>query len=178
MLQTVPSIAPLHAAATLLFPLSCAVLLLVAAARDLASRTIPNTVPLLLSLLGFALQMHDGTLPTGLIAAMLVFATGVLAWRIGLMGGGDVKLLAALAFCVPPAAVLSLITAIGLAGGVLGLAYLALRRVLPSRVPAMRPIARRRLPQRVLRAERWRIGRGSPLPYGIAIAAGGLLSLF
>jgi Flp pilus assembly protein protease CpaA len=132
------SAAVLHSALPLVFPVICAGLLLVAAARDVASRTIPNSIPLLLTVIGIGLQLQGGTLPAGLFAAGLVFFACALGWRIGLMGGGDVKLLAALALCVPSAAVLSLLTATGLAGGVLGLAYLALRRLPHLAGPALR----------------------------------------
>lgn len=174
---------PLHFALSLLLPIACGALLLMAAMCDLASRTIPNRFPALLSILGLFLQQHDATLAAALVAAGAVFALCSLAWVAGLMGGGDVKLLSALAFCVPPAAVLSLITATGLAGGILGLFYLVLRRTLSSarpvgRVPLSRGRHQLRLVARLLRAERWRIGRGSPLPYGLAIAAGGLFTLF
>ncbi len=167
-----------HSLASLLYPVICAGLLLIAAARDVASRTIPNFIPVLLFLLGVALQLNAAALPTALLAAGLVFVAAALAWRVGLMGGGDVKLLAALALCVPPAAVLSLVMATGLAGGVLGLLYLALRRVPRFSCSVRREPTLRPLPARVLRAEWWRIGRGSPLPYGVAIAAGGLITLF
>lgn len=57
------------------------------------------------------------------------------------------------------------------AGGALALGYLALRRLLRG------PAGKARgggLLRRLLRRERRRILRGGPLPYGVAIAAGGL----
>lgn len=167
--------AALHSVLLLISPLGCGAVLLAAAARDIATRSIPNRLPLLLAAIGLVLQSHDGTIGTAALAAGLVFAICTVGWMVGLMGGGDVKLLAGIAFCVPPSAVLTLVTATGLAGGVLGLFYLALRHALPRPVHAG---ASQRLAARVLRAERWRIGRGSPLPYGVAIAAGGLFTLF
>jgi Flp pilus assembly protein protease CpaA len=169
---------------TVAIPFVCAALLVAAAATDLAARIIPNRIPLLLLALGLALHLAQGTLLPGLAVAGVVFALLLLAWHFGAMGGGDVKLLAATAFCVAPVAVPVLIMRVALAGGVLGLAYLVARRAVP--MPAGMPAPRTArsfaaeclaLPARVLRAERWRIGRHAPLPYGIAIAIGGLLTL-
>ena len=165
-----------HPALALLLPFGCAALLLYAAARDLASRTIPNRVSLALIAIGVIIQLSDGTLPQALAAAGAVFVVCAIAWRFALMGGGDVKLLAALALCVPPGGVLSLIASVAFAGGALGIAYLILRRL--QRLPLAPAPRRAALPARVWRTERWRIGRGSPLPYGIAIAVGGLVTLF
>jgi prepilin peptidase CpaA len=182
---------------TVAIPFVCAALLVAAAATDLAARIIPNRIPLLLLALGLALHLAQGTLLPGLAVAAAVFALLLLAWHFGAMGGGDVKLLAATAFCVAPLAVPALIMRVALAGGVLGLAYLVARRTV--RAPIGAPVLARRivrapvgapvrtarsfvaaclaLPARVLRAERWRITRRAPLPYGIAIAIGGLLTL-
>lgn len=161
-------------------PFACAALLVAAAANDFAARIIPNRIPLLLLALGLVLHIAQGSLWPALATAGGVFAVLFLLWRFGVMGGGDVKLLAATAFCVAPATVPALIVRVGLAGGVLGVAYLAARLLVKSpRGPAPRPMPNRRAPlaARVLRAEAWRIGHRSPLPYGIAIAVGGLLTL-
>jgi Flp pilus assembly protein protease CpaA len=169
---------------TAAIPLLCAALLVAAAATDLAARIIPNRIPLLLLALGLVLHLAQGTLIAALLVAALVFALLLVAWHFGAMGGGDVKLLAATAFCVAPVTVPLLIMRVGLAGGVLGIAYLVARRAVRAPVGAAPRGANRSfaancaaLPARVLRAERWRIGRHAPLPYGIAIAVGGLLTL-
>ena len=47
------------------------------------------------------------------------------------------------------------------------------RRIAPPKGPPPRKFL-----ARVLRAEHWRLLRGAPLPYGSAIAAGTLFSLF
>jgi Flp pilus assembly protein protease CpaA len=165
-------------------PFACAALLVAAAATDLAARIIPNRIPLLLAALGLMLHLAQGSLIPGLLVAAAVFALLLVAWHFGAMGGGDVKLLAATAFCVAPVTVPLLIMRVALAGGVLGVAYLVARRAVHAPVGAPRRGATRSLvaswaalPARVLRAERWRIGRQAPLPYGIAIAVGGLLTL-
>jgi prepilin peptidase CpaA len=151
----------------------CASALLVASLHDLVARTVPNWLAASIAMCGLGLRASDGNLRTGLLAATIVFICAALCWRRGLMGGGDVKLLAATALAVPPAAVLSFVAAVALAGGVLALLYLAGRRLV-GKPSAPRP---QNLFARVLRVEHWRISRGGPLPYACAIAAGGLFIL-
>jgi prepilin peptidase CpaA len=89
------------------------------------------------------------------------------------MGGGDVKLLAALAIGLSFAQSIQLLTVIVLTGGVLALAHLMLRTLpAPDLAPAGSSLLRR-----VYAVERWRHLRQAPLPYGIAIACGGIYSL-
>ena len=169
-----------HAAVTPVLPasvttalvLGSAVVLLNAALCDVAIRILPNRAALALLAIGLALRASDGTLPLAVAAAAAVFAVMFLLWWHGIMGGGDVKLLAACATLVPPAGILSLLLATALAGGVLAGLYLALGRLGPRRFAPRRP---RSLPGRVWRIECWRISRRGPLPYGCAIAAGVLL---
>jgi prepilin peptidase CpaA len=155
------------------------VLLVAAALHDVAARTIPNWVSLCLCGLGVLLRCLDGknALLAGLSLGLLVFAVATFCWKRGWMGGGDVKLLSAAAIFVPPLHVGDMLIAVTLAGGVVGLIYLLGRSLLPRNVrPAgVRP---RRLLARVLRVERRRLGRGGPLPYASAIAAGTLLVIF
>ena len=89
------------------------------------------------------------------------------------MGGGDVKLLGAAALLVPPELVPAMIAATALAGGVLGLLYLVARRRI-SRPGNAKPAG---LMQRAFRAERWRLRRGGPMPYAVAIACGAVFVL-
>lgn len=148
-------------------------LLAVAALHDAATRTIPNWVPALLAALGIAIRSLDGQLMPGIAAAGLLFAACVLAWRLGWLGGGDAKLAPAFALVLPPGQVASFVLATALAGGVLAFVYLLLRRVVPRPAPGQR----RGLVPRCLKAEAWRISRCGPLPYAVAIAAGGLFVL-
>lgn len=143
-----------------------------AAWHDVLARTIPNGLAAAVVALGLCLQALRGgeALLWSGFAAAVVFLLGALAWARGWMGGGDVKLLAAASTLVPAPLVPTAIATVALAGGPLALVYLALRRVV--RVPARRP---RGLLARGLRAEAWRIRRGGPLPYGVAIAGGTVL---
>ncbi len=158
-------------------------LLIFAALHDIAARTIPNTVSALLAVLGLWLRGMDSQLLTGLAMGAIVFAICLACWLRGWMGGGDVKLLAAAAIFVPPALVGSMIISTTLFGGVVGLVYLALRAIV-RRTGALPGLPAGRAERgsvhgflrRVLRAEHWRLLRGSPLPYASAIAAGALFT--
>ena len=84
-----------------------------------------------------------------------LFAVGVAAFAIGILGGGDVKLLAAVGLFAGPAGILDLLLVTALAGGLLGVAVLAGAPIGPVPTPGEAALRRR-------------------LPYGPAIAAGGL----
>ncbi len=147
------------------------ILLLIAVGTDLAVRLIPNAVPAGIALLGLLLRLADGNLVSGVLLAAAVFAGATLCWLRGWMGGGDVKLLAAVALFVPPGAVGNLLVMVSLSGGLVGMIYLVARELLRRHplAPGARPHA---LLARVLRAERWRMQRGGPVPYATAIALG------
>ena len=90
------------------------------------------------------------------------------------MGGADVKLLGAVAIVLPPGVVSMFAIAMSLAGAAHAITYMLARRVVTPPPPLASPGApsSRRLLSRALRAERWRISRGGPLPYACAIAFG------
>ena len=75
------------------------------------------------------------------------------------------------AIFVPPREVGNMLLAITLAGGLVGLFYLAGRTLLRRIAATPRPRPQRLL-ARVVRAEHWRLLRGGPLPYASAIAVG------
>jgi prepilin peptidase CpaA len=155
--------ASLAAALLLLLPLSAA------AWHDITLRRIPDEAVIAVAGIGAGLRAAEGALPLALslLVALLVLLLLLLPFAKGWLGGGDVKLLAALAIAVPPAATTQMLGATALAGGLLAFAYLALRRLPPSRLGRGRSLA-----GRVLAIERARIRRGGPLPYGVAIAIG------
>lgn len=146
-----------------------------AAVYDVASRNIPNVIPLVLLVLGGASRFWAGDLLGSIVAGGVVFVAGTVCWLMGWLGGGDVKLLGAGAVAVPLRLVPSFLLWVGLAGGVLALIYLAGRRCVPE--PTIVGGRGRLLPCRVWRVECWRIRRGGPLPYAVAIAAAGMLAL-
>lgn len=137
----------------------------------MAARTVPNWMAGALAVLGLLVQAASGHLIAGLVAGLIVFIVAAFCWRRGWMGGGDVKLLGAVAIVVPAGHVTQFVIAVTLTGAALAVIYLIARRVVP--VPAARRPAR--FIPRAIRAECWRINRGGPLPYALAIAAGFLI---
>ena len=131
-----------------------AAMLLAASWCDLRSRTIPNGLNLAIALAAIPFWWSvglpfwpDAALQIGVAA--LVFGLFAIAFAMGAMGGGDVKLIGALALWLPFKAVIVLLFVMSVAGGVLTLA-LYLRHRLAKR------------------------GGQLEIPYGVAIAFGGL----
>lgn len=131
-----------------------ALLLLAASWLDLRSRTIPNGLNLVIALLAIPFWWASGLglwpdVAWQIGLAILVFGLFTIPFFLGAMGGGDVKMLGALALWIPAGALLPLIVIMSLAGGVLTLAML--------------------IRQRLARSE----GQ-LEVPYGVAIAFSGL----
>lgn len=155
-------------------------LLGVAAWRDLATRTIPDLISIAITLVGAISRLSAGWQPLGIsvLVALAIFLALVPFHSRGLIGGADLKLLSALALGLSPFGSYQLVLATALAGGVLAGIYVLLRRALGAVERAPGPIGRQgSIPFRVAMIESWRIRRGAPLPYGIAIAAGAALVL-
>ncbi|MFO1209423.1 MAG: prepilin peptidase [Amaricoccus sp.] len=140
-----------------------AVILFVAAAvTDARHRRISNRLSVGLALLGvlrLALAIAAGagvwSVAGDLAAAFAVFALGAFAFHLRLLGGGDVKLLAAGALWLGTGELGAFLTATVLAGGLLAVGFVAWQRVLPG----------------------WRYRTATvSLPYAIAIAAGGIFA--
>jgi prepilin peptidase CpaA len=168
-------LAPLHTLLSSTGPLlvgAAVTLLIVASLHDVAVRTIPNAICLSLAGIGLLLRLADGNMAGALITAAIVLAATMICCLRGWMGGGDVKLLSAAVLLLPPSRVGDVIFAVGLAGALLALAYILLRRLVPR--PGPRPASRL---ARIWRTELFRIRRGGPLPYGVGIAAGAILVL-
>jgi prepilin peptidase CpaA len=142
---------------TLALELVLAALLVVAAVIDVKTYTISNRLNLAVAALGVAYWFAADLAPWPDVAirvgmALAVFAVLALAFTIGMMGGGDVKLAAALALWFPPATTLTLIVFMSIVGGVLSIFVAVIHR-----------LGKR---------------EGKPkVPYGVAIAAGGLAIL-
>jgi prepilin peptidase CpaA len=158
---------------TELLPAISAATLVIVAGHDLAVRTVPNRLVAVLTGTGLVLSSFRHGLLTSLAMAALLLLIAAALWLRGYIGGADAKLLAASGLLVPPAAVLSMLLATAIAGGLLCLPYLLGARLLPRPKPG-RPT---HLLPRLLRCELWRLRRGGPLPYAVAIAAGTLFAL-
>ncbi len=148
--------------------LASAAILILAAARDIVSRTVPNWMSLAIATLGAAASLAAGRIGISLGIGAAIFIAAAICWRRGWMGGADVKLLGAIAIILPPAMVASFAVAMALGGAAQAIVYILARRVV---APPRRPRPRFLL-ARGLRAEQWRISRGGPLPYACAIAFG------
>lgn len=154
-------------------------LLLVAAWRDVATRLIPDSLSAGLAITGLALRVAEAGWVAALVSLGIALALGtllLLAAMGGALGGGDVKLAAAMACGLGPADTWDFVVLTVFAGGLLALPYLAVPRLRPAFAPALRP-AGASLPARVLAVESRRLRRGGPVPYAVAIAAGGLATL-
>jgi prepilin peptidase CpaA len=151
------------------------VLLLYVATIDIATRLIRNEICLALALLGIVSQLASPMqVAQSLIAATILLLLLLVIYQRGRIGGGDVKLLVALAIGLPMIGVIQLLTITALAGGVLALVHVMMRLLpYPRLAPAGSSLARR-----VYAIERWRHLRHAPLPYGVAIACGGIWTVF
>jgi prepilin peptidase CpaA len=134
-----------------------AAMLVVAAIIDVRTFTISNQVNAAIALcaplywLSVSLNpWPDMAVQVGVAIAVFILLAG--AFYAGMMGGGDVKLAAALALWFPPAGTIKFLVLMSLGGGVLTLVLLALHRI------------------------RKREGRPE-IPYGVAIAFGALTIL-
>ena len=146
-------------------------LLLYVAMSDIATRLIRNEICLALALVGIVSQFASPIqIAESLIAATVLLLLLLVLYQRGGVGGGDVKLIVALAIGLPLMGVIHLLIITTLAGGVLALAHLVMRRLpYPNRPPAGSSLMRR-----VYAVERWRNLRHAPLPYGAALACGGV----
>ena len=131
--------------------------LIVAAVIDTRTFTISNRLNLAVALGAPVYWMSISLAPwpgmaVHLAAAVTVFALLAGTFYLGMMGGGDVKLASAFALWFPIASTVKFLVLMSIAGGVLTLVIVALHRA-----------ARRE-------------GRPS-IPYGVAIAFGGLAIL-
>ncbi|BDG73203.1 A24 family peptidase [Roseomonas fluvialis] len=150
-------------------------LLFFAAARDVATRLIPDPIPIAIGVIGVATRLVEGWAAAGtsLLLAAAVFILLVPIAARGWLGGGDVKLLSAMAVGLSPGYTWDFVVATVFVGGALGVAYILGRRLAPeTRVAGGATLLRR-----VLAVEAWRMRRRGPLPYAVAIAGGGLLLL-
>ncbi|HET9460238.1 MAG TPA: prepilin peptidase [Sphingomicrobium sp.] len=134
-----------------------ALLLVVAAVIDIRTYTISNRLNLAVALLAPFYWWSVGIPLWPDVAIQLALGAGVfillaLAFYAGMMGGGDVKLAAAVALWLSPVSTLKFLVFMSVAGGLLTLVMLVLHRL-----------------------------RGKPgrpeIPYGVAIAVGGLAIL-
>lgn len=132
-------------------------LLVAAGIQDARSREISNAKNLAIALLALPWWWAVGLSPwpdmaMQVLCAAIVFALFVGAFAAGWMGGGDVKMIGALALWLPLGSLFQMLVAMSLVGGAVTLVMMAERR--------------------------WRRTEGAiEVPYGVAIAIAGLLAL-
>ena len=137
-----------------------------AGAMDLFTMTIPNRVSLGL-IAAFALAaifvgMPIMTIANHVSAGILFLAIGIFMFCMGWLGGGDAKLLAAAALWLGFESVMPYLVMVTICGGVLSVAILVYRGIIP--------------PVWVMGQE-WAMrlhDRNGGIPYGIALAAAAL----
>jgi prepilin peptidase CpaA len=138
-----------------------------AAAMDLLTMRIPNGVSIALAVTFLVAAPFAGlSLSDVLIhiaAGAVVLAAAIVLYAVGGFGGGDGKLLAAAALWIGFEGLVTYLTFVAIAGGVLAVAILLFRTV-----PAIEAFP---VPEWALKLHR----QGTGIPYGIAIAAGALL---
>lgn len=158
------------------------VIMLLAAASDVRSRRIPNELTVFGMVLAPVLWAFFGGSAaafTSVLGGGIALAVGMTLFALGAMGGGDAKLLAAMGAFVGSTRLLSALLATGIAGGVFALAVaIGRRRLLATLLSAWH------LAVRLLTLGRAGVARTveSPgaltVPYGVAIAAGGLFTWY
>jgi prepilin peptidase CpaA len=144
-----------------------AILLIAAGWQDLRTLTIANRLSLatvaafaVWAAAGVALgRLSPAMLGVTILCSLAVFVIGATGFAAGVLGGGDVKLLAAASLFAGSARLVDFLVVTALVGGALGLAVLVGAPIGPA-IPATGGTVRSRL--------------HSGLPYGPAIAAGGL----
>lgn len=149
-----------------------------AAISDVASRRIPNAVSIIVlaSFVVAGVAAPDRVdIIGGVWVAAIVLSVGFIGFAFGKIGGGDVKLLAAVALWAGPAAAMDFLMITGLAGG--GLAILYLLPEIAHGMTWLRAVAERRIPSLQTIAVSTDV-KAEGLPYGVAIAVGGFFVLW
>jgi prepilin peptidase CpaA len=152
--------------------MACILVLATATCTDLTRRMIPNALTVSTAVSGLAYHLLG--LPTGEgvwfavagcgIGSLLLFAP----YRLGWVGAGDVKLLAALGTWLGPAEIVRVFICATLAGGIMSVGWLIRhRRTARPKKEQAGSIAMRRSPRPAIQG----------LPYALAISGGYLAHL-
>jgi prepilin peptidase CpaA len=138
-----------------------------AAAMDLFTMTIPNRISAVMVVAFFPLAPLAGLgladIGSHLAAGMLLLCVGIALFMAGWFGGGDAKLMAAIALWVGFENLVHYLFFVAIAGGMLATLFSTMRAA---------PLPR------ALLSEDWALRLHHPdggIPYGIALAAGALL---
>ena len=152
------------------FHLILAVLVLIAAAGDIARFEIPNWLCLSIAFLfPVAALLTPGSAHwlSHLAALFLILVVGLAVFNFGVMGGGDIKLLTAIAAWTGLSDLVTLMIATAIAGGIVSAVLLTARYAVQKLQPNAGDDTPHKEPIRVLQKD-------APMPYGVAIALGTL----
>jgi len=134
--------------------------------KDLSSLTIPNWVNAGIALLFFPAALFvDISLATfgwHLLVGLIAFVICFFLFSVGAFGGGDAKMIPAVALWMGPPAIFPFLVYTAIFGGVLALAVLGARNSIPA---AFAP--------GFVRAT---MEEGNGVPYGVAISLGALIA--
>jgi len=154
------------------------VCVVIATVWDLAKRRIPNAVTGAAAVLGMVAQLVDRggwSAASGVAAAIVSVALLYRPWAAGGIGGGDVKMAAAVAIWVGLGGMIRYAVAVAAAGGIVALVmYFFSRKAVRQDVKTNLTLAA--LQQTLPTVEARAAGRPS-VPYGLAIAAGAAFAL-
>ena len=148
-------------------------MLIWAAVSDVIARRIPNAISAIVATAFCFASIgapERADLLGGAWVAGIVFLVGFVGFIFGKIGGGDVKLMAAMALWAGPAAALDFLVITGLAGG--GLALIYLLPELNLTMTWFKVQAERAAPKYVAAFAAGKTVKEG-LPYGVAIAIGG-----
>ena len=158
---------PLHWFVTITF----VTVIAYAAVSDFLSQIIPNWTAIVLALLflpaGYLWQLGGAEIALRYSVGLSLFAGGALLFTGGILGGGDVKLIAATGLWFGWKSVLAYLFAVTLMGGVLAITVIILKKYF-SAAPFLAGLP-------------WMSGaegQGQSLPYGVAIGAASIFLFF
>jgi prepilin peptidase CpaA len=145
--------------------IALALVLVIAAISDIKDRRIPNwtVIAVIVLFAGWILVAPaSASLLSSLEAAAIAFVVTYALYAFRIFGAGDAKLFSALALFAGMKTILSFAVITTLVGGAIALVIMVLR---PTRALVMFQL-------------RGKGDYGRGIPYGVAIAAGSLLTLF
>jgi len=152
-------------------------ILSIVAYGDVRTRRIPNVLTGVIAMLGLMRMplLHDPVAAGYTLAAStaVIAAAFLLFWR-GIIGGGDAKLVAAMALLIGYHDLFSFLFLMSLCGGALALAILARDKLRPRFWCLSRPS---RMQYATQAAGCVAAAAPSTVPYGVAIAAAGVITL-
>jgi prepilin peptidase CpaA len=155
-----------------------AVGLVCAVVTDVTRRRVPNVISAGVLVTGIAVTWYDHGFLTalgGLAAAAVLILALFAPWRAGGIGGGDVKLAAAVAAWVGLPHLIWFVLVTGVAGGAVAALYYLLARA-PTRTEVRTNLVLAGLQGELPPVPSHRSGHPS-VPYAVAIAAGAAVAL-